>query len=37
MIVIEFLYDQYSAKIKKQLMPPFFLHLLAILATIWTS
>lgn len=37
MIVIEFLYGQYSDKIKKMLMPSFFMHLIAILLTIWTS
>ena len=34
MIVIEFLYGEYSDTIKAWLMPPFIVHMLSILATI---
>ena len=37
MIVIEFMYNKYSEKIMKNLMPPFMLHLIAVIALISIS
>ena len=36
-IVIEFLYQKYSASIKKYLMPPFLMHLIAVFVLIFLS
>ena len=36
-IVIEFLYQKYSANIMTRLMPPFGLHLIAVLLLIFLS
>ena len=37
MIVIQFLYQKYSASIMTRLMPPFLMHLLAVIFLIFLS
>ena len=37
MIVIEFMYKKFSEKIMRKLMPPFMLHLVAVLLLIFFS